>query len=290
MQHEAAEPGAETPERTTTEAGSRREPLINRELSLLAFNRRVLEQAKDPGTPLLERLRFLTICSTNLDEFFEIRVSGLRQQIAADVEERGPDGLTPQQALREISEEAHKLVDEQYRVLREVLTPELEDEGIMVRYRNGWSDTMRQWVAEYFQREVLPVLTPVGLDPAHPFPAILNKSLNFFVSLRGKDAFGRRSRGAVVQAPRLLPRLIALPESVAGAPHQFVTLTGIIHENVSELFPGMTVTGCFPFRVTRNSDLWVDEEEVDDLLRALSIDLVSVWPALTCTSTSALPA
>ncbi|MBL8862058.1 MAG: polyphosphate kinase 1 [Planctomycetes bacterium] len=246
---------------------------VNRELSLLEFNRRVLEQAKDPATPLLERLRFLTICSTNLDEFFEIRVSGLKQQVAFDVASPGPDGLTPIETLQRVSVEAHALVDEQYRVLNEVLLPALEAQQIRLLKRAVWTPRQARWIRRYFNQEVLPLLTPMGLDPSHPFPRILNKSLHFVVQVEGEDAFGRDSGVAVVGVPRALPRLIALPEAVADGPNDFVLLSSIVHAHVDELFPGMNVTSCHQFRVTRNSDLWVEEEEVDDLLRAIKGEL-----------------
>ncbi|WP_297528604.1 polyphosphate kinase 1 [Thiohalobacter sp.] len=248
---------------------------INRELSLLAFNRRVLEQARDPDTPLLERLKFLCISSTNLDEFFEIRVAGLKQKLESGSVETGSDGLTPQEALAQISAEAHDLVDLQYRVLNDELIPALESEQIRFLRRSDWSETQAQWVQKYFSQELMPVLSPLGLDPAHPFPRILNKSLNFIVSLEGKDAFGRSGGIAIVQAPRSLPRLIRLPESSGAGPYDFVFLSSVIHAHVDELFPGMKVTGCYQFRVTRNSDLFVDEEEIDDLMRAMEGELLS---------------
>jgi len=263
--------GATAPAGTSGERPGR---LLSRELSTLAFNRRVLAQARDPQTPLLERLRFLTICSRNLDEFFEIRVSELMQRADAGIDDVRADGMTTDEALRRISAAAHELVEEQYRVLNEELLPALADEGIDLAFREQWTEREREWADAYFHEEVLPVLTPVGLDPAHPFPLVQNKSLNFIVSLRGKDAFGRLSRVAVVQAPRVLPRLLVVPADVAESDKQHVvTLTGVIHENVAALFPGMEVTGCYPFRVTRDSDLWVDEEEVDDLMRALKGEL-----------------
>ncbi|HKQ63305.1 MAG TPA: polyphosphate kinase 1 [Candidatus Polarisedimenticolaceae bacterium] len=246
---------------------------INREASLLEFNRRVLAQATDPSVPLLERLRFLTIFSNNLDEFFEIRVAGLREQVKLNVASITADRHSPQETLRQVSAMAHELVREQYRVLQEELLPSLQGEAIWVVPRLDWDERIRRWVTDYFAREVLPVLTPIGLDPAHPFPAVLNKSLNFIVTLEGRDAFGRSSRAAIVQAPRVLPRLILLPDAVVGAGHHVVTLSRVIHENVGAMFPGMSVVACSPFRVTRDSDLWVDEEEVDDLLRALQGEL-----------------
>ena len=242
---------------------------INRELSLLEFNRRVLEQAKDESVPLLERLRFLCISSSNLDEFFEIRVAGLKQKEVSRITLTGPENMTPQEVLNQISLRAHELVAEQYRVLNDVLIPALDQNSIRFVRRTDWNDRQVAWVKDYFEHELLPVLSPLGLDPAHPFPRILNKSLNFIISLKGKDAFGRSSGMAVVQAPRALPRLIQLPESAGSGPHDYVFLSSVIHAHVDDLFPGMKVLGCYQFRITRNSDLFVDEEEVDDLLRAM---------------------
>ena len=248
---------------------------INRELSLLAFNRRVLDQAHDPATPLIERLKFLCISSTNLDEFFEIRVARLQQQVATGSSFRGPDKRTPQEILKSILDEARKLIDDQYRVLNDVLIPALEQERIRFVRRTEWRPEQEAWVRDYFERELMPVLSPLGLDPAHPFPRVLNKSLNFIVSLKGRDAFGRSGSIAVVQAPRALPRLIQLPKECTDGPHDFVFLSSIIHTHVGDLFPGMEITGCYQFRVTRNSELFVDEEEIDDLLRAVEGELPS---------------
>ncbi|MCE9635702.1 MAG: polyphosphate kinase 1 [Planctomycetes bacterium] len=248
---------------------------LNEELSRLEFNRRVLEQARDEGTPLLERLRFLTICSSNLDEFFEIRVAGLEQKIAFGVHRRGADGLSTDDVLARISTEAHRLVADQYRVLNDELLPALAKEGIRLLRRADWNERQRTWARAYFRRDVAPILTPVGLDPAHPFPRVLNKGLAFIVSVDGTDAFGRRSGIAVVQVPRSLPRLLRFPRKIASGPDDFVMLSSIIRANVGELFPGMAVEGCSEFRVTRNSDLWVDEEEVEDLLAAVKGELTN---------------
>ncbi|MGE3164780.1 MAG: polyphosphate kinase 1 [Planctomycetota bacterium] len=248
---------------------------FNRELSLLQFNRRVLQLARDPSVPILERLRFLAISTANLDEFFEIRVAGLKEHLEIAATFTPADGWNPADLLGRISDAAHELVREQYQVLNDEIFPALSREGIRVLKRSDWTKWQADWIRGYFERQVLPVLSPVGLDPAHPFPKILNKSLNFIVSLKGKDAFGRSSRAAVVQAPRLLPRLIQLPEEVADEPYDFVMLSSIIHAHVGDLFMGMKVKGCFQFRVTRNSDLWVEEEEVDDLLSALKGELLS---------------
>lgn len=249
---------------------------INRELSALEFNRRVLQQAINPDTPLLERLKFLCIVSTNLDEFFEIRVSGLQQRLELGSAPAGPDMLTPLQVLNSISERAHAIVDQQYCLLNDVLIPELEREGIRFIRRTRWNRAQQKWLRRYFEDEIEPVLSPVTLDPARPFPRILNKSLNFIVGLKGVHAFGRPCSRAIVQAPRSLPRLIRLsPDLKDTGPDDFVFLSSVIHAFVDELFTGMEITGCYQFRVTRNSDLYVDDEEVDDLLRALEGELIA---------------
>lgn len=246
---------------------------INRELSLLEFNRRVLAQAVDESMPLLERLRFLCISSTNLDEFFEVRVAGLRQKAALGSVQAGPDNMPAQEILKGISAGAHELVAEQYRILNEELIPCLEKQQIRFIRRTHWNTSQAAWLQTYFREQMAPVLSPLGLDPAHPFPRLINKSLNFIVSLKGKDAFGRNSGVAIVQAPRSLPRLIQLPPQEGNGPYDFVFLSSIIHAYVDELFHGMKVTGCYQFRVTRDSDLYVDEEEMEDLLRAVEGEL-----------------
>src|SRR5581483_5344959 len=244
---------------------------INRELSFLEFNQRVLAQAFDASQPLLERLRFLCISSSNLDEFFEIRVAGLKQLHELGSAQFATDSMTIPDQLTEIHERALRLVSEQYRCLNEVLLPALEKEGISLLGRKSWSPQAAAWLEQYFEREVEPVLSPLGLDPARPFPRIQNKSLNFIVRLRGKDAFGRDSELAIVQAPRSLPRVVPVP--LEGAQRTLVLLTGIVHAFVQKLFAGIRVVGCYQFRVTRNSDLFVDEEEIDDLRRALEGEL-----------------
>ncbi|HEX8778653.1 MAG TPA: RNA degradosome polyphosphate kinase, partial [Rhodanobacter sp.] len=181
---------------------------INRELSQLAFNIRVLDQALDERTPLLERLKFLLIFSRNMDEFFEIRVAGLKGQIALDHELLGADGMAPRQTLAEISAVAHRQIERQYAILNERILPELAAHGIRIARRDEWTHKQKQWVRRYFRDEVAPLVTPIGLDPTHPFPLLVNKSLNFIVQLEGTDAFGRDSGLAIVPAPRVLPRLI----------------------------------------------------------------------------------
>lgn len=242
---------------------------LNRELSLLEFNRRVLAQSRDSRVPLLERLFYLCVASSNLDEFFEIRVSGLKQQVAYGSNVRGPDNLSASEQLKRISDVAHKLVKEQYRVLNDQMLPDLARAGIHVLMSGHWNAKQSEWIKGYFIREVLPVLSPVSLDPAHPFPQVLNKSLNFIISLEGKDAFGRNSGIAIVQAPRALPRVIQLPQSCAAHDYDFVYLSSIIYSHAGDLFPGMKVTGCHQFRVTRNADLMVQEEEAGDLMLAI---------------------
>ncbi len=246
---------------------------LNRELSLVQFHRRVLAQARDSATPLLERLRFLTIVSNILDEFYEVRVAGLLQGVALDVAHRGPDGKAPAEVLGTVAHEVHELVDQQYALLNDVLLPALAAEGIRLLRRNQLTAPQQEWVESYFLEQALPVLTPLGLDLAHPFPNVQNKGLNFIVSLEGRDAFGRDAEMAVVQVPRCLPRMIRLPAELSETDNCFVMISSVIHHNIGTLFPGMRITGCHQFRVTRNSDLWVDEEESEDLLRTLKMEL-----------------
>ncbi len=247
---------------------------LNRELSLLAFNWRVLERVEAPGIPLLERLRYLCIVSSNLDEFFEIRVAGLKQMINQGIQTSGPDGLSPQDVYQKVSNEAHALIEHQYHLLTELVLPGLAKEGIRFLRRGQWTPEQRAWARDYFFREVRPVLTPIGLDTVHPFPRILNKSLNFAVELSGQDAFGRQATHAVVQAPRTLPRFIRLPDDIAGCQEGFIFLSSILHANVDELFQGMAVQGCYQFRLTRNSELFLEEEEgLGNLRQALEGEL-----------------
>ena len=247
---------------------------LNRELGILAFNRRVLAQAADESVPLLERLTFITIVSSNLDEFFEVRVAGLKEQIKLGLPEPSPDGRGPSEVFDAVSQEARAIVAEQYQLLNGTVLPALEREGVVFPKRENWTAAQKQWIRDYFFRELLPVLTPIGLDPAHPFPRVFNKSLNFAVELEGRDAFGRSSRAAIVQAPRAAPRVIRLPQAIAGAPYAFVFLSSILHAHVGELFAGMNVRGCYQFRVTRNSNLFVDEEEIKNLHTAVQGELL----------------
>ena len=249
------------------------ELFLNREIQLLAFNRRVLAQAEDRKIPTLERLKFLTIVSSNLDEFFEIRVAGLKEQIKLNADNRSQDGQTPKETFRLVAQEAHVMVAQQYALLNDEIFPALAAQGIRFLRRAQWNAKQQAWIKDYFFREMMPVLTPIGLDPAHPFPRVFNKSLNFAVELTGRDAFGRDSQRAIVQAPRMLPRVIKLPPEIAEGENNFIFLTSVLHQHVGELFSGMEVLGCYQFRLTRNSDLFVDEEEIKNLRLALQGEL-----------------
>jgi polyphosphate kinase len=246
---------------------------LNRELAQLEFNFRVLAQAEDARVPLLERLRYLCIACTNLDEFFEVRVAVLREQLGLNESRPGPDALPPGEALARIRERTLTLVKAQYDFWNATLLPALEAEGIRFSKRDAWTVKQRRWLQGYFRNEILPVLSPLGLDPAHPFPRILNKSLNLAVVLQGRDAFGREGHMALVRAPRSLPRIIRLPAEVAEVPYDFVFLSSVLHEFMDELFPGMQVKGSYQFRVTRNSELVVDEDEVENIALALRDEL-----------------
>lgn len=247
--------------------------LLNRELSLLKFNERVLAMAEYPDTPLLERLRYLCIVSSNLDEFFEIRISSLKEQLAQHANIRGEDGFTPAEAFEQVQEATHALIERQHYLLNEEVLPLLALEGIVLLDPEDWDEAQLEWARTVFRSDVMPMLTPIGLDPAHPFPRVYNKSLNFMVALAGIDAFGRRASIAVVQAPRALPRLMLVPPEISGVEHGYVILTSLISHFVAELFPGLEVKGCYQWRVTRNSDLFVDEEEITNLRLALQGEL-----------------
>lgn len=248
---------------------------INRELSHLQFNYRVLKQAIDENHPLLNRMMFCCIFSSNMDEFFEIRVAGLKHQIKYGRETVGPDGLTPEQILAEIDTKTHEVVEEQYRILNEVLIPELQNQDIRFLRRSEWNDMQAEWVANYFEAEILPVINPIGLDPSHPFPRLVNKSLNFIVELDGQDAFGRETGMAIVPAPRSLPRLVRFPDEVCKGGDNLVFLSSMIHEHADKLFPGMDVKGCYQFRLTRNADLVLAHDDMEDLASALRGELLS---------------
>ena len=242
---------------------------INRELSWLEFNGRVLDQAKDPSVPLLERLKVLCIVSSNLDEFFEVRVAGLKQVVQAGSQATGPDGLTASQQLAAIFHRVRKLVAAQYDCWREEIKPQLAEKGVRFHHYPDVDPSVRAHFDDYFEREVFPVLTPLAIDPAHPFPQLLNKSLNLIVELEGEDL---STDLAVVQIPRILPRLLPFP-TASGDSQDFIFLGNLIQAHVGRLFHGVKVRGAYMFRITRNSNLYVDEEEARNLLRAIEDEL-----------------
>jgi polyphosphate kinase len=245
--------------------------LLNRELSLLAFNERVLALATRVSVPLAERLRYICIVSSNLDEFFEVRLSDLIDEMRDD------GGWTPGSTrwpeFERIAARAQVLVDAQYRLFNDVLMPALGKQEIVVLNHAQRNAAQRAWVRDYFEREVRPLLSPIGLDPSHPFPQVMNKALNFIVQLEGKDAFGRAASIAILKMPRVLPRVIPLPPRLSEGKHAFVILTSVIRAHLQDVFPGRGVAGFSQFRVTRDSDLWVDEREVSNLRQALRMEL-----------------
>ncbi len=241
---------------------------LNRELSLLEFNRRVIAQAENESIPLLERLRYLCIGASNLDEFFEIRISS---QLAHRTHETKSFSNT---VLHQISERCHELVDMQYALLNNQILPQMAEQGLhLLIHEQNWNDKQRAWAKNYFEKQIYPALTPIVLDPAHPFPKTANKSLNFIVSLAGKDIFGRGSTIAIVKAPRILPRIIEMPNHLVENGKGFCLLSSLILANISSLFPEREILAHAQFRVTRDSDLWVDEEEVKNLRQALKTSL-----------------
>jgi len=244
---------------------------INRELSWLEFNRRVLEEAQDPTQPLIERVKFLTIFSSNLDEFFEIRVAGIKQQIESETSDVGPDGLSPTETFNSIRRVVSEMVATQYALWNNELLPQLAENGIRVREVSQLSAKRAAWEHRYFQQEVFPMLTPLAVDASHPFPQLLNKSHNLFV--RAKAQRGGEPLHAIVQVPRVVPRLIAMPRKEANEPWDYIYLASLIKQHISELFPGLILEGVHPFRVTRNSDLYIDEEEAENLLRTIEQEL-----------------
>lgn len=248
---------------------------LNRELSSLRFNARVIATAQNKALPLLERLRFLCIVSNNLDEFFEIRVAELKEKLLRNAYKVGPDKLSPKQTLAKISDMAHDMVSTIYHIFQNDLLPALAEQQICFLDQSEWSPALSTWLKNLFRQEFLPILSPIGLDYAHPFPKLVNKSLNFIISLEGKDAFGRDSGLAIVQAPRAIPRVYRVPDELTKSGENFVMLTSIIKDHAHELFPGMTVTGCYQFRLTRNSDLMLENDAVGDLAVSLQDKLLS---------------
>ena len=260
---------------------------INRELSQLEFNKRVFAQALDATVPLLERLRFLCITCTNLDEFFEIRVAVLKQQIEIGAATQGPDKLTAQQVFDALRHNMLDLVQQQYQLLNEVLLPELAAAGVSFVESAAWSDEQRTWLHKYFLEQVVPVLTPLTFDPSRPFPKVLNKSLNFIVRLEGKDAFGRRRHRGMVQAPRSLPRVIRLPNHLSSPDcHDYVFLSSIIREHIDELFPGLEVGGCYPSHWVLLKSLGACAETQYSLVAIMGLSIIGCyhnhWQKIPC--------
>lgn len=244
-------------------------PPIDREQGIIAFNRRVLTLAESPGVPLLERLRYITIVSSNLDELFEIRVAELKELASSNT----AVALTARNAIASVAASTRALVKRQYEVLNQQILPALREEGVQVLFPGEWNDSVRDWAYQVYIRDVEPLLTPIALDPAHPFPRISSKTLNFAIELDGRDGFGRRPGLAIVQAPRVLPQALRVPPEVSGTPHAFILISSLIKGFMADLFPGLTVRTQCSFRVTRNSDLFVDEEEMTNLRNALRDEL-----------------
>jgi polyphosphate kinase len=244
---------------------------LNRELSWLEFNNRVLQEALNESNPLLERVKYLCIFSSNLDEFFEIRVAGLQQQREMKTSEYSPDGLNASQQLSAISKKVQDLVAKQYRCWREDLVPEMRKRDIHFLTYPDVDAKAEKFLERYFENEVFPVLTPLAIDPVHPFPNLLNKSLNVVVELHGRNL---STNLAIVQVPRILPRVVALPDDGRGV-QRFVFIGNLIQHHVGRLFHGVKVKGAHQFRITRNSDLYIDEEEADNLLRSIEAELRS---------------
>src|SRR6202163_1438093 len=248
------------------------ENFINRELSWLEFNRRVLEEAQDPTQPLIERVKFLTIFSSNLDEFFEIRVAGIKQQIESETSNVGPDGLSPTETFNNIQRLVRQLVAAQYALWNDELAPELAKNGIRIREVAQLGAKRATWARRYFQQEVFSMLTPLAVDASHPFPQLLNKSHNLLV--RAKTQRRGEPLHAIVQVPRAVSRLIALPRGKgADEPWEYIYLASLIKQHIGELFPGLILDGVHAFRVTRNSDLYIDDEEAENLLRTIEQEL-----------------
>jgi polyphosphate kinase len=241
----------------------------NRELSLLEFNQRILEEAQDPSNPILERLRFLCIVASNLDEFFEVRVAGLKQQRQSNVSAPGPDGMSPGEQLAAISSRVRKMVDDKYRAWSEGLVPALQENNICFLQHHELTSEEKRYYAKYFEKSVYPVLTPLAVDPVHPFPQLLNKSLNVAVELEGTSI---STNLAVVQVPRILPRLLLYKAGEKGV-YRHIFIGNLIQAHVASLFHGVKVKGAYQFRVTRNSELYLDEEETDNLLKSIELEL-----------------
>ncbi len=272
------EPSTQTEDQKTTMAEEEininsSEYFINRHISLMQFNLRVLEQALNEDYPLLERFQFLMIFNSNMDEFFEIRIAGLRRQVSFARETLNIDGMRPQDVLQTLSGQIKLAIEKQYYILNDILLPTLNRNKVRILNHQDWNNKIARWAENYFRNQVMPIISPIGLDPAHPFPRLVNKSLNFIVSLEGKDAFGRDSGMAIVPAPSSLPRLFKVPNELCSDGDNFVLLSSLIDAHIDDLFNGMTTTGCYQFRITRDADLDLNAAEVEDIARALRGEL-----------------
>ena len=260
----------------STQKSKSRFPYFNRELSWLAFNRRVLEQAESVHYPLLERMKYLAFVSSNLDEFFEIRVAGLLQQVKSGVIERGPDGLGPKEQLRRIQLIVKRLVNDHYNCWEKQVRPGLRKEGVIFSDYDGLTRNEKKWVERYFDEQVFPVLTPLAIDPAHPFPQLTNKALYILASIDDPETRIIERLMAIIPVPRVLPRIVKIEAPRRGNPDVYIFLSDIIQRYVKRLFPGYRVSSAAPFRITRNSDLYIDEEEVENLLRKIEEELMNM--------------
>ncbi|MFU8848559.1 MAG: polyphosphate kinase 1 [Opitutales bacterium] len=261
---------------TTASTNNTRFPYFNRELSWLAFNRRVLEQAESSDYPLLERMKYLAFVSSNLDEFFEIRVAGLMQQVKSGVIERGPDGLGPKELLRRIHNVVKRLVADHYSCWEKQVRPGLKEENVIFSDYDGLTRNEKKWVEQYFEEQVFPVLTPLAIDPAHPFPQLTNKALYILASIDDPETRIIERLMAIIPVPRVLPRIIKIEIARRGDPDVYIFLSDIIQRFIKRLFPGYRVRSAVPFRITRNSDLYFDEEEVENLLKKIEEELMNV--------------
>lgn len=253
-----------------------RYPYFNRELSWLAFNRRVLEQAESEDYPLLERMKFLAFVSSNLDEFFEIRVAGLLQQVKSGIIERGPDGIGPKEQLRRILNIAKRLTADQYDCWEQQIVPGLEKSKVQFRGYDELTRNEKKWCTQYFEEQILPVLTPLAIDPAHPFPKLTNKALYILASIDDPETRIIERLMAIIPIPRILPRIVKIGASRRGNPEVYIFLSDLVQRYIKQLFPGYRVRSAVPFRITRNSDLYFDEEEVENLLQKIEEELLNM--------------
>ena len=260
---------------TNTNNIAPRFPYFNRELSWLTFNRRVLEQAQSPDYPLLERMKFLAFFSSNLDEFFEIRVAGLLQQVKSETNERGPDGLGAKELLHHVQGMIKRMVSDQYNCWKQQIVPGLENSKILFCVYEELTRNEKKWVKQYFEEQIFPVLTPLAIDRAHPFPQLSNKALYILASINKPKTHIIERMMAIVSIPRILPRFIQVGVTRRGKPSVYISLGDIVQHFIKRLFPDYKVTSAVPFRITRNSDLYIDKEEVENLLSKIEEELMN---------------